>query len=116
MSKNKLDLTEDHKQKLIQMTEFVMYEYDIKIGFDGNLNYYHKTDPEKDGVIYWLEHVIYHLAKKILNRDDSAILQFHISCLTTMFGENSPHHPINYLYERYMRNKAAKEKQFKLDL
>lgn len=116
MSKNKLDLTEDHKIKLIQMTEFVMYEYDISITPNKMLHYEHREDPSKDGSVYWLEHVIFHLAKKILNRDDSAILQFHISCLTTMFGETSPHHPIMYLYERYMRNKATKEKQFKLDL
>jgi hypothetical protein len=113
---SKVSLTEDHKQKLIQMTEFIMYDYDVGINDFNEVFYQHKQNPEKQGEIYWLEHVIYHLAKKILNRDDSAILQFHVSCLTTIFNESNPFHPINYLHERYMRNKVAKEKQFKLDL
>jgi hypothetical protein len=113
---SKVNLTQDHKIKLIQMTEFIMYDYDVGINDYNEVHYQHKQNPEKQGEIYWLEHVIYHLAKKILNRDDSAILQFHVSCLTIIFSENSPCHPINYLHERYMRNKIAKEKQFKLDL
>lgn len=116
---SKISFNEDHKIKLIQMTEFIMYDYDIEINSNNEIQYQHKRDSTKSGSIYWLEHVIFHLAKKILNRDDSSILQFHTRCLTNIFPENgstNPFHPINYLYDRYKKNKEQAEKQFKLSI
>lgn len=113
---SKVNLTQDHKIKLIQMTEFIMYDYDVGVNDYNEVHYQHKQNPEKQGEIYWLEHVIYHLAKKILNRDDSSILQFHTRCLSNIFPVDHPYHPIMYLYERYRRNKEAAEKQLKINL
>lgn len=113
---SKVSLSEDHKIKLIQMTEFIMYDYDVGVNDYNEVHYQHKQNPEKQGEIYWLEHVIYHLAKKILNRDDSSIMQFHTRCLSNIFPVDHPYHPIMYLYERYRRNKEAAEKQLKINL
>lgn len=113
---SKVNLTQDHKIKLIQMTEFIMYDYDVGVNDYNEVHYQHKQNPEKQGEIYWLEHVIYHLAKKILNRDDSSIMQFHTRCLSNIFPSDHPFHPIMYLYERYRRNKEAAEKQLKINL
>ena len=113
---SKVNLTQDHKIKLIQMTEFIMYDYDVGVNDYNEVHYQHKQNPEKQGEIYWLEHVIYHLAKKILNRDDSSIMQFHTRCLSNIFFFFYPFHPIMYLYERYRRNKEAAEKQLKINL
>ena len=113
---SKVNLTQDHKIKLIQMTEFIMYDYDVGVNDYNEVHYQHKQNPEKQGEIYWLEHVIYHLAKKILNRDDSSIMQFHTRCLSNIFSVDHPFHPIMYLYERYRRNKEAAEKQLKINL
>lgn len=113
---SKVSLTQDHKIKLIQMTEFIMYDYDVGVNDYNEVHYQHKQNPEKQGEIYWLEHVIYHLAKKILNRDDSSIMQFHTRCLSNIFPVDHVYHPINYLYERYRRNKEAAEKQLKINL
>ena len=114
---SKVSLSEDHKIKLIQMTESIMYDYNISITENNEVYYEHKTNGEnKWGRIYWLEHVIYHLAKKILNRDDSSIMQFHTRCLSNIFPVDHPYHPIMYLYERYRRNKEAAEKQLKINL
>lgn len=113
---SKVNLTQDHKIKLIQMTEFIMYDYDVGVNDYNEVHYQHKQNPEKQGEIYWLEHVIYHLAKKILNRDDSSIMQFHTRCLSNIFPNDHTFHPIMYLYERYRRNKEAAEKQLKINL
>lgn len=113
---SKVNLTQDHKIKLIQMTEFIMYDYDVGVNDYNEVHYQHKQNPEKQGEIYWLEHVIYHLAKKILNRDDSSIMQFHTRCLSNIFPVDHPFHPIMYLYERYRRNKEAAEKQLKINI
>jgi hypothetical protein len=115
---SKVALTEDHRFKLVEMTRFVMYQYDISIDDDTSpfIYYEHKTDTDKKGKIYWLEHIVYHIAKKILNRDDNAIMLFKNCCLTNIMPSNSPHHPIIYLYERYKRNKEAREKQLQLPL
>jgi hypothetical protein len=112
---SKVIINQEHVKKIKQMTKFIMYDYTIEMSEDNYVIYTHQ-DPNKSGEIYWLEHVVYHLAKKILNRDDASILQFHISCLTTIFNETSPFHPINYLYERFIRNKENKEKQLRLNL
>ena len=113
---SKVNLTQDHKIKLIQMTEFIMYDYDIGVNDYNEVHYQHKQNPEKQGEIYWLEHVIYHLAKKILKRDDSSIMQFHTRCLSNIFPNDHAYHPIMYLYERYRRNKEAEKKQLKINL
>ena len=113
---SKVNLTQDHKIKLIQMTESIMYDYDVGVNEYNEVHYQHKQNPEKQGEIYWLEHVIYHLAKKILNRDDSSIMQFHTRCLSNIFPADHVYHPINYLYERHRRNKEAAEKQLKINL
>ena len=113
---SKVNLTQDHKIKLIQMTEFIMYDYDIGVNDYNEVHYQHKQNPEKQGEIYWLEHVIYHLAKKILKRDDSSIMQFHTRCLSNIFPADHVYHPINYLYERHRRNKEAEKKQLKINL
>ena len=113
---SKVNLTQDHKIKLIQMTEFIMYDYDVGVNEYNEVHYQHKQNPEKQGEIYWLEHVIYHLAKKILKRDDSSIMQFHTRCLSNIFPADHVYHPINYLYERHRRNKEAEKKQLKINL
>lgn len=113
---SKVNLTQDHKIKLIQMTEFIMYDYDVGVNDYNEVHYQHKQNPEKQGEIYWLEHVIYHLAKKILKRDDSSIMQFHTRCLSNIFPADHVYHPINYLYERHRRNKEAEKKQLKINL
>ena len=113
---SKVNLTQDHKIKLIQMTEFIMYDYDVGINDYNEVHYQHKQNPEKQGEIYWLEHVIYHLAKKILNKEDIAINMFRTSCLNHIMEVNSQIHPINYLYERYKRYTEMKKQQLELKL
>jgi hypothetical protein len=115
---SKVTLTEDHRLKVVEMTKFIMYEYDVSIDNTTSpfIHYQHKTDTDKKGKIYWLEHLVYHIAKKILNRDDSALLMFRTCCLSNIMPIDSPHHPVLYLYERYRRNKEAKEKQLQLPL
>jgi len=115
---SKITVTEDQRLKLVEMTKFIMYEYDISIDSDTSpfIHYKHKEEQDRIGSIYWLEHLIYHISKKILNKDDSAIMMFRTCCLSHITTIDSPHNPINYLYERYRRNKEAKEKQLKLNL
>jgi len=113
---SKVNLTQDHKIKLIQMTEFIMYDYDVGVNDYNEVHYQDKHHPENHPEIYWIEHVIYHLAKTILNRDDSSIMQFHTRCISNIFPNDRPFHPIMYLYERYRRNKEAAEKQLKINL
>jgi len=44
---SKVNLTQDHKIKLIQMTEFIMYDYDVGVNEYNEVHYQHKQNPEK---------------------------------------------------------------------
>lgn len=112
---SKVTITEDHKWMLVEMTKSNMFDYNITIDDDNFIHYQHKS-LDKSGKIYWLEHVIYHLSKKILNKEDVAINMFRTSCLNHIMDVNSLVHPINYLYERYKRHIEMKKQQLELKL
>ena len=111
---NNLTLTSEHRSKLVRITSFILYDYDV--GMNGDILWFqHKTDEAKHGKIHWLEQVMFHLAKKIFEKDEVAIMTFLAKCCTDIPKDESLH-PINYMYERYMRNKETREKQLKLNL
>lgn len=111
---NNLALNGELRSKLVRMTSFIMYEYDV--GMNGDILWYqHKTEETKCGKVHWLEQVMYHLAEKILDRDDLSRMMFLTTCCLSI-PVNESTHPINYLYTRYIRNKEAAEKQLKLNL
>ncbi len=110
---SKLVLTDVHKAMLVEMTKSVMYEYEITVDTDNNLCYYHKELPNKDGKIAWLEHVVFHLAKKILRRDDNLLMLFRNSCLAELSKVDAWSHPVIFLYDRYKLSLIKKEAAIK---
>lgn len=104
---SKLVLTSDHKIKVIEMTKTFMWDFDLE--FDGDyLVYSHKEDTNKKGEVYWLDHIIFHLAKKVLKKDDTALMLFRNSCLSELSKVDSWSHPINYLFNRWTVNEQKK--------
>jgi hypothetical protein len=107
-------ITSEHRSKLVQMTSFVMYEFEVSMSGD-TVTLLHKTDVRKHITTHWLEQVMFHLAKKIIEKEDSAIMMFLTTCCLKVPTDDS-NHPINYLYERYIRNREQHLKQLKLNL
>lgn len=104
---SKLVLTSDHKLKVIDMTKSFMWDFNLD--FDGEfLTYQHKTDTEKVGKVYWLDHVIFHLAKKVLKKNDIELMLFRNTCLSELSKVDSFSHPVVYLYNRWSLNESRK--------
>ena len=97
-----IELTEDHKSKLLEMCKELFPEYiETYLG----VNDY---DPEPDGYIYftknknitrihWFEFCMTHLCDKIFIHDESLnefLLTFNVD-----------KHPIDYLYEEFKKLK-----------
>ena len=109
-----IELTEEHKSKLLEMCKVLFPEYNWYIGFktfyeqngegpyeEINLGYLHllSFDILKYPPIYihWFEFCMTHLAEKVFIQDESLndyLLTFNVS-----------KHPVDYLYEEFKKLK-----------
>lgn len=89
-----LELSQEQKEKLILMCKALFPEYDIfEIEKDGYLLFVNKKCP----AIHWFEFCMTHLRKA---------LKVHYDDLyRTSIGISQDVHPIDYLYEQYLKLK-----------
>jgi len=100
-----IELTEEHKSKLLEMCKVLFPEYtkidlEIEDNYDGIKDYimFEKTIPLKSNTIiyiHWFEFCMTHLANKILIQDEQLndfLLTFNVEL-----------HLVDYLYEKFKK-------------
>jgi len=110
-----IELTEDHKSKLLEMCKILFPEYDFRINrplFSNNeslstIQLGKKSINIYEEEIHWFEFCMTYLAKKLIpkvtnyNLDDAYNSLYNI---IYQFWENEHNHIIDYLYEKFKEN------------
>lgn len=87
-----IELTQDHKIKLLEMCKVLFSEYKIYFWLEPNNMLFIENEQKK---IHWFEFCMTHLARKLLNPSDMALYQ------TT--GNFLCAHPVDYLYSLFLK-------------
>lgn len=102
-----IELTENHKIKLLEMCKELFPEYYIIQLYDNKLTFIKAGKEEwldKSFVIHWFEFCMIHLAEKILDNSYGDIETSELG----YFGygpDLNEDHPIDYLYKKFKKIK-----------
>ena len=108
-----IELTEDHKSKLLEMFKKLFPKYNIDedetyIDDNGMINYLIETEEDcYNGIkIHWLEFCLYYLVDKVFNEDkEESYISNQDYYMGGLIYRNKSQNPIDILYEEFKKLK-----------
>ena len=104
-----IELTEDHKVKLLEMCKKLFLDYEWDFSFlkrEGNIKYWNNK-MKYSKFIHWFE-FCWKILNKILSNNKAISPVYVQKCIldfgTICFNNSEFQHPVDYLYEKFKQN------------